>query len=130
MSALGRHLLVELYGCPSGLLDDARHLEDSLRQAAHQAGARVLEAVFHCFSPHGVTGVLLIQESHLAIHTWPEHGFAAADLFTCGKQLDPWSAYGVLKERLQAARSTAMELGRGRPETMEELQREMSKERE
>lgn len=113
MDSLGKHLLVDFYNCAPALLDDVDHIARSMDRAARAAGATVLNATFHRFSPCGVTGVLSIQESHLAIHTWPEHGFAAVDLFTCGQRLDPWAAYQVLKEALAAAHGTALELHRG-----------------
>lgn len=84
MRPLGRHLLVDLTGCDPAALDDAPRLEALLREVAEVAGSRVLDARFHRFEPQGVTGVLLLEESHLAIHTWPERGAAAVDLFSCG----------------------------------------------
>ena len=113
MKALGRHLLVDLYGCDPDLLDDLSYIETQLRAAAKAAGARVLGAAFHHFSPHGVTGVLVVQESHLAIHTWPERGYAAVDLFTCGSEIDPWVAYQTLKKAFAATRDNAVEVSRG-----------------
>jgi len=113
METLGRHLLIDFHGCAPALLDDPAHLEQALHEAALAAGATVLNATFHRFSPCGVTGVLLLQESHLAIHTWPERAFAAVDLFTCGRDLDPWQACACLKQALGAARGQAIELRRG-----------------
>ena len=113
MKALGRHLLIDLYDCDAKLLDDATYIEDQLRQAAQVAGARILDAIFHRFSPHGVTGVLVVQESHLAVHTWPERGYAAIDLFTCGSEIDPWLAYQALKRAFAAGRDNAVEVNRG-----------------
>ncbi|MEW6756141.1 MAG: adenosylmethionine decarboxylase [Candidatus Latescibacterota bacterium] len=118
--ALGRHLLVDLYGCDPSLLDDPRGVEEALREAARAAGATVVGAAFHRFSPHGVTGVLLVQESHLAIHTWPERGFAAVDLFTCGQVTDPWRACPCLEQLLRAGRYTAVEVARGQPALLPE----------
>lgn len=115
MNALGRQILIDLYGCDADLLDDAEYIETHLREAAESAGATFVDATFHRFSPHGVTGVLTIQESHLAIHTWPEHGFAAVDLFTCGAEVDPWRACAAIKAALKARYDTAVELHRGRP---------------
>lgn len=113
MEALGRHVLVDFYGCSPALLDDPAHLEKALNEAALAAGATAVTATFHRFSPCGVTGVLVIQESHLAIHTWPERAFAAVDLFTCGQTLDPWQACAHLKQALGAAQGRALELQRG-----------------
>ena len=118
MKALGQHILVDLYECPAELLNDLARIENSMKLAARAAGATVVDSKFHHFSPHGVTGVLVIQESHLAIHTWPEYGFAAADLFTCGQEINAWAAYEVLKRELQASRATASELHRGQPDMM------------
>lgn len=93
-SAVGEHLLLDLYGVAPALLRDAAALETALRNAADALGATILHAHLHRFDSvrtglsagdqGGVTGVLLLAESHLSIHTWPEHGFAAIDAFMCG----------------------------------------------
>ncbi|MCZ6635374.1 MAG: polyamine aminopropyltransferase [bacterium] len=111
--ALGTHLLVELHGCDPNILNDVPYLERCLVEAAREAGATVINTAFHHFAPYGVSGVVVIQESHLAIHTWPEYGFAAVDLFTCGQTLDPWMAYQNLKSKLNARHGTAQEMPRG-----------------
>jgi S-adenosylmethionine decarboxylase len=84
MDTFGHHLLVEYRGCDVGVLDDVTRLEALLRHAASEAGATVLDARFHRFRPQGVSGVLLVEESHLSIHTWPEAAYAAVDFYTCG----------------------------------------------
>ena len=109
---LGRHLLMDFYGCNRYRLDDSVYIEDQLRSSAKTAGAHVLSATVHRFSPQGVTCILSLRESHLAIHTWPEHQFAAADLFSCGS-INPWSAYVALEKALGATRATAREETRG-----------------
>ena len=111
--ALGRHLLVELHGCPANLLNDVAALENLLIEAAHEAGATVINTTFHHFSPYGISGVVVIQESHLAIHTWPEQGFAAIDLFTCGDQTRPGLACTYLKHALKSTHGELRELKRG-----------------
>ncbi|HBI26269.1 MAG TPA: adenosylmethionine decarboxylase, partial [Peptococcaceae bacterium] len=73
----------------------------------------VRESVFHKFSPQGVSGVVIISESHLTIHTWPELGYAAVDVFTCGDKINPWDACKHLSEILQAEHVTATEMRRG-----------------
>jgi spermidine synthase len=113
MNGLGRHLLIDLYDCDESLLDDQTYIEAELKTAAEAAGARILGAVFHRFSPHGVTGVLVVQESHLAVHTWPERRYAAIDLFTCGSNIDPWLAYKSLKRAFAAQRDNVAEISRG-----------------
>lgn len=81
--------------------------------AALEAGAEVREFVFHKFSPQGVSGVVVISESHLAIHTWPELGYAAVDVFTCGDKVNPWDAANYLKEMFCAEHVDAKEVTRG-----------------
>ena len=81
----GRHVLAELTGCPHDVLDDAEALEVCFRDCAEKGGATLVSSHFHRFSPQGVSGVVVIAESHLTIHTWPEHGYAAVDVFTCGR---------------------------------------------
>ncbi|GGG29845.1 polyamine aminopropyltransferase [Pontibacter amylolyticus] len=113
MNALGRHILVEFYDCSPELMNDVIHIENSMVAAAETAGATVINSTFHHFSPYGVSGVVVIQESHLAIHTWPEYGYAAVDLFTCGDSVDPWVSYTYLKEAFQSGHGSSMELRRG-----------------
>lgn len=97
----GKHLLADLHGVAADLLRDASRIETLLRDAAEAAGATVLHAHFHSFGPElGVTGVVLLAESHISIHTWPEHGFAAADIFMCGAA-DPDRALRVIRAALQ-----------------------------
>jgi spermidine synthase len=117
-AALGRQLLVDLYGCDGQRLDDATYVRQHLLVAAEQAGATVIDAHFHSFEPCGVTGTVSIQESHLSIHTWPEHRYAAVDIFTCGDAVDPWRAYESLKIAFAADRGSAVEIHRGRPDLL------------
>lgn len=87
MNALGTQLLLELKHCNADLLDDLPYIRDALLQAANKTGATVIGQSFHQFSPQGVTGVVAIAESHLCIHTWPEFGYAAVDIFTDRKSV-------------------------------------------
>ena len=82
---LGKHILLELYECPFEKLNDLAFLEQALKKAASTMGATVVNSNFHHFSPIGISGVVIIQESHLTIHTWPEYNYAAVDIFTCGE---------------------------------------------
>jgi S-adenosylmethionine decarboxylase len=113
MKALGRQMLVEFYDCDSTRLNDRELLRNAMRQAAVTAGATVITDVFHEFNPHGISGVVVIAESHLAIHTWPEFKFAAVDLFTCGEDITPDEAMKYLQEQLRAAHFSVIELKRG-----------------
>lgn len=114
MNALGRHILAEFYGCNVTTLNDVAKVERVMVDAALEAGAEVREVAFHKFSPQGVSGVVVISESHLAIHTWPELGYAAVDVFTCGDRVDPWDACRFLTEKLQATEVDATEVKRGK----------------
>src|SRR5688572_32858609 len=98
MNALGRHILVEFTNCNADILNDVDVVEKSMVAAAKTAGATVINSTFHHFSPWGISGVVVIQESHLAIHTWPEFGYAAVDLFTCGETVNPWVSFEHLKK--------------------------------
>lgn len=113
MNALGTHLLVEFYDCDREVLDDEKAITKLFVDAARKAKATVVEQVFHSFNPHGVSGVVVISESHLAVHTWPEYGYAAVDVFTCGTEIDPWVAQKIIAEGLKAEHSTAIEMKRG-----------------
>jgi len=87
VETLGRHFLLDLEDCDANILDDLNKIEEILVAAAREAKATIIESRFHKFNPFGISGVVVIAESHLAIHTWPEHAFAAVDIFTCGKNL-------------------------------------------
>lgn len=122
MKLMGRHILAEIYGCDFDILNDLKRIEEIMINAALEAGAEVREFVFHRFSPQGVSGVVVISESHLTIHTWPELGYAAVDVFTCGDRVDPWDACNYLSSRFNAKQLKAEETMRGIfPDTMPEL---------
>ncbi|MGZ8360662.1 MAG: adenosylmethionine decarboxylase [Allosphingosinicella sp.] len=108
----GRHLIADLHGC-SGLADLGL-IKRALEAAAAAAGATVLETRLHSFGPgQGVTGVALLAESHISIHTWPEHGYAALDIFLCGRRHDLEAALAVVSERLQATSVQRQTVPRG-----------------
>jgi len=111
--ALGRHILCEVYDCDRHTLCSLTDIRTVMVDAAKKAGAEVLEVVFHEFSPQGVSGVVVISESHLAIHTWPEYGYAAVDVFTCGDRVDPWVACDYLVDYFKPRYVTANEVRRG-----------------
>ena len=113
MKGLGRHVLAEVYGCGFDILNDLDRIREILVSAALSAGAEVLETTFHRFSPQGISGEVVISESHLAIHTWPELGYAAIDVFTCGSHVDPWVAMEAIIEEFGATSVTATEVKRG-----------------
>jgi len=113
LHALGRHLLLELNGCNAKLLNDLKRVEEIMVGAAKLAKATIIGTHLHHFNPFGISGVVVIAESHLAIHTWPEHGYAAVDIFTCGETLCPEVAAQYIVEQFQSRRPSLMELKRG-----------------
>lgn len=112
-NTLGRHLLVEFYNCDQPILDDVNLVDLHMNAAARACGATVVTSNFHRFEPWGVSGVVVISESHLAIHTWPEYRYASVDLFTCGGDVDPSVALEYLKEKFGAREVEVNKLYRG-----------------
>ena len=110
---LGRHVLAEFYDCDPNILNNKDRIENNMVDAAIECGATVVQKCFHMFSPFGVSGVVIIAESHLSVHTWPELGYAAVDLFTCGNKCDPKVAYEFLKKKFNSKKATFSELKRG-----------------
>ncbi len=109
----GKHVLADFYGIASAQLTDSSLLEKLLRAAAEAADAHILFSHLHSFGPdQGVTGVLLLAESHISIHTWPECGYAALDIFMCG-QAEPELALAVLQQALQPSSSKLQTVQRG-----------------
>lgn len=113
MSALGAHVLADMYDCDPAALDDEGLIREAMLEAARRGGATIVTHCLHRFSPHGVSGVVVIAESHLTIHTWPERGFAAIDLFTCGARLRPEVAIEHLAAALQSRRHDLRTVPRG-----------------
>ena len=113
LHSLGRHLLLELYECSSEILNDLETVRTTLVEAAKRAEATIIDVVFHEFNPFGISGVVVIAESHLSIHTWPEYRYAAVDIFSCGDTLKPAEAAAYLVEQFQASRASCVEVKRG-----------------
>jgi len=113
VQALGRHLLLELFDCDAEAINSLDVVKGAMVEAAKRAQATIVDVVFHEFNPFGISGVVVIAESHLAIHTWPEYRYAAVDVFSCGDVLQPQVAVDYLVEQLGAARASVVELQRG-----------------
>ena len=113
MAALGKHMLLELKDCDAGLLNDMEYLRESLNAVAISIGATVIKDSFYQFSPQGISGVVIIAESHISIHTWPEFCYAAVDVFTCGEVIQPAKAVKPLADKLKAKSTSYIELKRG-----------------
>ena len=113
MNALGKHLLLELKDCNLEVLNDLDYLRNCLHDTAEQVGVTVVNEAFYQFSPHGISGVIIVSESHFCIHTWPEHGYAAVDVFTCGDSIDSEQAIKLLVEKLGSKDPSYIQLERG-----------------
>ena len=113
LEALGVHLLLELKDCDPDLLDDLDRVRSVITRAADRAGATIVGDMFHKFEPIGVTGILAIAESHIGLHTWPEHRYAAADIFTCGEEFRPYQAAEAIIEGLRCRQPSITEIKRG-----------------
>lgn len=111
--SLGHHILADFYDCSNELLDDVVQVRIYMHEAAIKAGATIVQENFHKFAPMGVSGVIVIQESHLTIHTWPECRYAAVDLFTCGTNVNAWAAFDYLQEKLGSGNVEYSDLVRG-----------------
>ena len=94
---VGKHCILELYQCNERKLNDEAFLRTTVTSAAKRAGAQLLNLITHRFEPQGITGLALLAESHISIHTWPENGYAAVDVFTCGDHTMPEKACEVMR---------------------------------
>ena len=112
METMGRHVIAELWQCDFDKLNDMDYIEQTFVDAALKSGAEVREVAFHKFAPQGVSGVVIISESHLTIHSFPEHGYASVDVFTCG-DLDPTIAADYIAKALGSKASEVTEILRG-----------------
>ncbi len=111
--SLGSHLLIELFGCEQKLLEQEVSVATTMIQAARESEATIVEESFHEFKPYGVSGAVIIQESHYTIHTWPEHGYAAVDLFYCGGTVKVHRAVETLRQRFRPQRIKFLIVRRG-----------------
>jgi S-adenosylmethionine decarboxylase proenzyme len=104
--------LIEFRGCEGPVLNDSNALQALMERAVAAARATIVNSVFHTFAPQGVTGVVVVEESHFSVHTWPEHGYVAVDVYTCG-ECEPQLAREVLREGLAATSVEWMLIERG-----------------
>ena len=110
---IGMHVVLDLYECDPKILDDMERIEEILTKAAEVANATIIDKRFHKFSPQGVSGVVVVSESHIAIHTWPEHGYAAVDVYTRGDHTMPLKASEYIIKELKCKKPTVVKLDRG-----------------
>jgi S-adenosylmethionine decarboxylase len=113
MQRIGRHLILELWGCDEARINSIEIIDRAMRETVAACGATLLDLRVYPFTPIGVTGVAILSESHMMIHTWPEHGYAAVDVFTCGFHTDPNEAVPVLRHYFSPERIQVMEMNRG-----------------
>jgi len=111
--ALGTHLLLELKDCNTEALRDLGIVKETMVSAAKEAQATIIDVSFHEFNPFGISGMVVIAESHLSIHTWPEYAYAAVDIFTCGDVIKPEVAAQYLINRFESKNPSIVEMKRG-----------------
>ena len=114
MRYLANHQLIELYDCDQDLLENDTYVKNTFKEAAKLANATVVSEKFHNFSPYGLTGVLVITESHISIHTWPEHKYVAVDVFSCDDKVDHKKILNHLKVNLFSTRTKSKSVKRGK----------------
>ncbi len=110
---LGTHVIMDLYECDAELLDNMEEIERILTDAAKVARSKIIGKKFYKFHPHGVSGVVLVAESHIAIHTWPEYGYASVDIYTCGRKTKPMNACEYIVKALKSERHRILKMERG-----------------
>lgn len=113
MNTIGYHYVVEASGCDSSVLGDVERLRELLMFAAKRAGMDVKGSYFFKFSPTGVSGTLIVAASHVSIHTWPEHSYAALDVYVCGTGSDPEKAVNEILAGLRTEHAHITEIRRG-----------------
>ena len=121
---IGRHCILELYQCDNAKLNDEAFIRTTITSSAKIAGATLINLVTHSFKPQGVTGLALLAESHISIHTWPEIGYAAIDVFTCGDHTMPEKACKTLFKDFLAKNFSFKNIRREIPSGIQALHRE------
>jgi S-adenosylmethionine decarboxylase len=113
MDTYSRHCIVELWECNDEFLNNRQLIEKIMVEAALESGAEIREVTFHAYTPQGISGIVVISESHLSIHTFPEHGYASLDVFTCGDRISPKGAAELVSKKLGAKKTYEINLERG-----------------
>jgi S-adenosylmethionine decarboxylase proenzyme len=119
MKCLGIHILAEMYQCNSPMLDDLGFVLGVFTEAVRMSGCNILNVYTRKFDPHGITINMTLGESHAALHTWPEYGYVAIDIFTCGAKTQPYIGIQFIKEKLECSKTLLKHIDRGIPEFME-----------
>lgn len=113
MVTLGRHVILEMWGCCKDITNNVDVVKEILIKATEATNATLVDIVCHRFNPHGITGVAILAESHISVHTWPEYGYTAADIFICGNTVDPLNAASYMAQAFHAKETSTLELKRG-----------------
>ena len=116
MEYLANHQIVEFNSCEEAKIDNSNFVREIFLEAAKLGNATIVNECFHEFSPYGITGVLVIAESHISIHTWPEHKYAAVDIFSCGNKVDCNKIIDYLKDKLKCKSCSSISINRGNHE--------------
>lgn len=113
MGVLGYNIFADMYGCATNLLDDVRYLKRLLIEAADVGNMHIVKVFFHRYTPQGITGLVIVKESHIALHTWPEYGFASVDIFLCGNNSDPYKTLRYIESGLKPLKVVTKSIERG-----------------
>ncbi len=124
---MGRHIIADLSGCNSQLISSVDFVKKTLEEAVVKAKATIISSRFHQFTPIGVSGIILLSESHCSIHTWPEEGYAAIDIYTCGEHVFPQVACDHIAEQLEAIEVHFSSLERGLKKAKKSYRHELIK---
>ncbi|MCK4665693.1 adenosylmethionine decarboxylase [Candidatus Dependentiae bacterium] len=111
--ALGIEILCDFYNCNKEKMSDKNEIEKIIIKAVEESGATIIETKLFLFSPYGLTGLIIITESHFSIHTWPEHGYIAIDYFTCNEKLDLSKTIEILKNYFEPENIDIKKISRG-----------------
>lgn len=113
MDTTGKHLIIDFYNCNADLINNANFLLDTCIESVKLTNATILETHVHKFEPQGISVVIILQESHLSLHSFPEEEFVSVDIYSCGEYTDPYNALDYMKENLQSKQIVFLNLLRG-----------------
>ena len=110
---VGRHAIANIYNCKIDDMDNVEKIKEIIMEAANETKLHIVDSIFHKFSPIGISGVLILSESHLTIHTWPEYNFIAIDVFTCGTSFNPERTCEIIAKKFKSDTYDIKEIKRG-----------------
>ncbi len=113
LGVLGYNIFADMYGCDANLLDSIKYLRRLLKGAADTGNMHIVKVFFHRYYPQGITGLVIVKESHIALHTWPEYAFASVDIFLCGNNSDPYKTLKHIENGLKPSKIIIKSVERG-----------------